>query len=54
MLVDLFRQAVSLDVKVQKWPPYVSYLRGSIGRVSMKRTGVMRTSSKRQSSFSET
>ena len=54
MLVNLFREPVSLDIGVQKWPSYVSSPRGSNGRVSVERTGVMRTSSNKHSSFSET
>ena len=54
MLVNLFRQPVSLDVEIQKWPSYVSCPKGSNDRVSVKHTGVMRTSSNKHSSFSET
>ena len=54
MLVNLFSQPVSLHVEVQKWPSYVSWSRGSNGRVSMERTGLIRTSSNKHSSPSET
>ena len=54
MLVNLFRQPVSLDAEVQKWPYYVSFPKGSKGRVPVEHTGVMRTSSNKHSSFSET